>query len=79
MSRRRAEDPGPLRAEELYRPQHFDFWPIAVFIGLVVFGMLMFVLTIHEPRPHCPDGYALAGGGLGGRLHCVPGAEVEYR
>jgi len=31
------------------------------------------------PKPHCPDGYSLAGGGFAGALRCEAGPPVEWR
>ena len=39
---------------------------------LVVIAAVVYIFT---PLPRCPDGETLAGGGYGGRYHCVPGSD----
>lgn len=48
-------------------------------MGLMMVGLLALLMyAMTRPLPTCPDGYVLAGGGHGGRYHCIPGAEPRW-
>lgn len=42
---------------------------------LVLLVVVALVVWVFMPGPRCPDGETLAGGGYGGRYHCVPGSD----
>jgi hypothetical protein len=52
---------------------------VSLVVGFVVLLVIVAaVVYIFTPMPRCPDGEVLAGGGYGGRYHCVPGSEPIF-
>lgn len=82
MTRLEHDDPGRLALEPEVRESvewRVLQWVLVAAIGFVVVLTAYSVWNIPSTRPHCPDGYALTGGGFSGVLHCEPGVPVEYR
>lgn len=77
-------DPGRLTTIDL---SHSTGGGDTRFLFILVTGIIIAVAALTSavlfgpppPRPHCPDGYALVGGGFAGALHCEPGPPVEWR
>lgn len=59
-----------------------DKFPWWVVVGVMVlalcFAGVMSYVGGGAQRPTCPDGYALSGGGWGGRLVCVQGVAPTW-
>lgn len=54
-------------------------WGIVVGVMILAFCLAAaMAYLVPSQRPTCPDGYALSGGGWGGRLVCVEGVAPTF-
>jgi hypothetical protein len=53
---------------------------IALLVLVISIAVALPAVIFAQPERHlaCPSGYALAGGGFAGALHCVPGVEPTW-